>query len=92
MLKKMLDEANNLHITDFDFTHGLESLDPSLKRKKSFLSPTKKRISNRKNNGLEIDLNFDPSEYEPFEFQYLNKQDVIDQIMSSLWFQVSFMC
>src|SRR5690606_28434765 len=69
MLKKMLDEANNFHIMDFDFTPGLGSLDSSLKRKKSFLSPTKKRRSNRKDNGLEIDLNVDPSEYEPFEFR-----------------------
>jgi len=48
MLKKMLDEANNLHATDFDFTPGLGSLHPSLKRKKSFLSPTKKRRSSKK--------------------------------------------
>lgn len=68
MLKKMLDEANNLHVTDFDFTPGLGSLDSYLKRKKSFLSPTKKRRSSRKNNRLEIDLNVDPSEYELFEF------------------------
>lgn len=74
MLKKMLDEANNLHVIDFDFTPGLGSLDPSLKRKKSFFSPTKKRRSNRKNSGLETDLNVDPSEYEPFESRYLNKR------------------
>ena len=74
MLKKMLDEANNLHVTDFDFTPGLGFLDPSLKRRKSFLSPTKKRRSSRKNSGLEIDLNADPSEYEPFESRYLNKR------------------
>jgi len=74
MLKKMLDEANNLHVMDFDFTPGLGSLDLSLNRKKIFLSPTKKRRSNRKNNGLAIDLNVDPSEYEPFEFRYLNKR------------------
>ena len=72
LVKKMMDEANNLHIMDFDFTPGLGSLDSSLKRKKSFLSPTKKQ-RNKKNNGLEIDLNVHPSEYEPFEFQYLNR-------------------
>ena len=74
MLKKLSDEANNLHIMDFDFTLGSGSLDSSFKRKKSFLSPTKKRKSRRKKNGLEIDLNVDPSEYEPFEFRYLNKR------------------
>ena len=61
MLNKLLDEANNLHIMDFDFTPGSGSLDSSLKRKKSFLSPTKKRKSKRKKNGFEIDLNVDPS-------------------------------
>jgi len=57
----MLDEANNFYIMDFYFTTGLDSLDSSLKRKKSFLSLTKKRRSSKKNYGLEIDLNVDPS-------------------------------
>ena len=59
---------------DFDFTPSLGALDSSLKRKKSFLSPAKKKRRSKQNSGLEIDLNVHASEYEPFEFQYLNKQ------------------
>jgi len=74
MVKKMLDEANNLNIMDFDFTGGLDALDSSLKRKKSFLSPTKKKRRKNQNNGLEIDLNIHASEFEPFQFQYLKER------------------
>lgn len=41
---------------DFDFTPGLGALDSSLKRKKSFLSPTKKKRRSKQKSGLEIDL------------------------------------
>lgn len=41
-LDKLLDDANNLNIMDFDFIPRLGYFDSSLKRKKSFLSPTKK--------------------------------------------------
>ena len=74
LVKTMLDEANNLHIMDFDFTFELGALELSLKRKKSFLSPKKKQRRKKQNNGLEIDLNVHASEYEPFQFQYLNKR------------------
>ena len=59
---------------DFDFTAELDSLDLSLKRKKSFLIPTKKQRRKKQNNGLEIDLNIHASEYEPFQFQYLKER------------------
>jgi hypothetical protein len=39
----MLDDANNLHIMDYDFTLGLGAFESYLKRKKSFLSPKKKK-------------------------------------------------
>ena len=39
LVRKMLDEANNLHILDYDFTLGLGAYESSLKRKKIFLSP-----------------------------------------------------
>ena len=71
-INKLNSFLNNFWDHDFDFTPSLGALDSSLKRKKSFLSPTKKQMS-KKNNGLGIDLNVHPSEYEPFEFQYLNR-------------------
>ena len=67
-VKKMLDEANNLQIMDYDFTLGLGALESSLKRKKSFLSPKKKRKRGKRSSELEIDLNVHPSEYEPYQF------------------------
>ena len=42
LVDKLLEDANNLHLMDFDFTVGLDALNSSLKRKKSFLSPKKK--------------------------------------------------
>ena len=59
---------------DFDFTPSLGALDSSLKRKKRFLSRAKRKTRSKQNSGLEIDLNVHASEYEPFEFRYLNKQ------------------
>ena len=53
---------------DFDFTLGLGALDSCLKRKKSFLSPAKKKRRRKQNSGLEIDLTVHASEYEPFKF------------------------
>ena len=41
---------------DFDFTPSLGALDSSLKRKKSFFSPAKKKRRSKQNSGLEIDL------------------------------------
>ena len=74
LVKKMLDEANNLHIMDYDFTLELGAFESSLKRKKSFLSPKKKNKRRKQSVALEIDLNVPPSENEPFHFQYLNKR------------------
>jgi hypothetical protein len=37
LIKKMMDDANNTHIMDYDFTLGLGAFESSLKRKKSFL-------------------------------------------------------
>ena len=42
LVKKMLDEANDLHIMNYDFTFGLGAFESSLKRKNNFLSPKKK--------------------------------------------------
>jgi hypothetical protein len=39
LVKKILDEDNDLHIIDYEFTLGLNDFEVSLKRKKSFLSP-----------------------------------------------------
>jgi hypothetical protein len=44
----MLNDANNLDIMDFDFSLGLGALETYLKRKKSFLSPTKKNKRSNK--------------------------------------------
>ena len=74
LVKKLLDEANTLHIMDFDFTTSLGAFESSLKRKKSFLSPKKKGKRIKKSSGLEIDLNIHASEYDPFQFQYLNER------------------
>ena len=69
----MLDETNNLHITEFDFTLGLGAFESYLKRKKSFFSPKKKEKIIKQTDGFEIDLNIHAYEYDPFQFQYLNK-------------------
>ena len=74
LFDKLLEDANNLHIMDFDFIARSNALDSSLKRKKSFLSPTKKQRRRKQNTGLDIDLNVKASEYEPFQFEYLNKR------------------
>lgn len=58
-----MDDANDLHIMDYDFTLGLGAYESSLKRKKSFLSPIKK---NKQSGSLEIDLGVLASEYELF--------------------------
>ena len=54
MVKKMLEEANKKHLMDFEFTVGVDALDLSLKRKKSFLSP--KKHKEEKNNTMEWKL------------------------------------
>ena len=74
LVQKMLDEANNIQILDYDFSLGLGAYESSLKRKKSFLSPKKKNKERKQNSGLDIDMNVHPSEYEPYQFQYLNKR------------------
>ena len=71
---KMLDEANNLHIFDYYFTLGLGAYESSLKMKKRFLSPIQENKRRKQNSNLDIDLNVHPSEYEPYQFQYLNKR------------------
>lgn len=70
----MLEEANNQHIIDFEFTVGLDALDSSLKRKKSVLSPTEKQRRKKQDSGMEVDLNVLAIEHEPFQFHYLNKR------------------
>ena len=42
LVQKMLDEANNLQILEYDFSLGLGAYESSLKRKTSFLIPKKK--------------------------------------------------
>ena len=74
LVDKLLEDANNLHIMDCNFIVGSDALDSSLKRKKSFLSPTKKQRRRKQNTSLEIDLNVNAMEYEPFQFEYLNKR------------------
>ena len=66
LVRKMLDEANNLHILDYEFTLGLGVYDSCLKRKKSFLSPKNKNKRRKQNSNLDIDLNMHPSEYTPY--------------------------
>jgi len=69
----MMDDANDLHIMDYEFTLGLGSYETCLKRKKSFLSPKNKNKRGKQSGSLEIDFNVPASEYEPFLFQHLNK-------------------
>ena len=69
LAKKLLDDANNLHIMDYEFTCGLGAFELCLKRKKSFLSPKKRRKRRQQNAILEIDLNILADEDEPFEFE-----------------------
>ena len=59
---------------DFEFTVGVDALDTSLKRKKSFLRPKNKQRRQKQHNGMEIDLNVPALEEEPFQFHYLNKR------------------
>jgi hypothetical protein len=68
----MLDDANNIDIMDYDFTLGLGYFETYLKRKKRFLIPKEKNKRSNKIGILEIDS---ASEYEPFHFPHLNKQD-----------------
>lgn len=74
LAKKFVDDVNDLHIMDYDFTLGLGAYESSLKRKKSFLSPKNKNKRSKKNASLDIDLNVPASEDEPFQFQHLNKR------------------
>ena len=48
LAKKIVDDANNINIRDHDFTVDLGAYESSLKRKKSFLSPKKKKIREKK--------------------------------------------
>ena len=72
LLKKLLEEANN-QLMDFEFPLGPNAYETSLKRKKSFPSPKNKR-RRRQNNGMEIDSNVHPPEFEPFQFASLNRR------------------
>jgi len=74
LVQKMLDDASNLHITDYEFTCWLGVFESSLKRKKSFLSPKKRRKTSKQNARLVIDLNIVANEDEPFEFEQLIKR------------------
>jgi hypothetical protein len=71
LVKRMLDDANNLDIMDYDFTLGLGALETSLKRKKRFFIPKKKNKRSNRSGRLEIDSTY---ENEPFHFPHLNKQ------------------
>ena len=70
----MLEEANKQHLMDFEFIVGVDTLDMSLKRKKSFLSPKNKQRRKKQHSGMEIDLNFLALEEEPFHFHYFNRR------------------
>lgn len=58
---------------DYDCTLGLGAYESSLKRKRSFLSTKKKNKRGKQSGSLEIDLNVPAFEYEPYQFQHLNK-------------------
>ena len=66
LVRKMLDEAINLHILKSDFTIGMGAYGSYLKRKKSSLIPKKKNKRRKQNSNLDIDLNMHPSEYTPY--------------------------
>ena len=93
MVKKMLEESNKKHLMDFEFTVGVDALDLSLKRKKSFLSPKNKQRRKKQHSGMEIDLNVPALEEEPFQFHYLNKRGrpPANKALSMVpcWFQLS---
>ena len=74
LVKKLLDDANNLHIMDYEFQCGLGAFELSLKRKNSFLSPKKRRKTRQHNARFEIDLNIPAGEDESFQFEELNKR------------------
>ena len=74
---------------DFDFTTSLGALDSSLKRKKSFLSPAKKKRRSKQNSGLEIDFNVHASKINHLSFDTSTSGDVLDQIMHPLWIRIS---
>jgi len=71
VVKKMLDDVNNIDIMDYDFTFGLEYFETSLKRKKRFLVPKEKNKRINRSGRLETNYEF---EYEPFHFPHLNKR------------------
>ena len=68
-----MDDANDIHIMDYDFTLGLDAYESHLKRKKSFLNPKNKNKIRKNNVSLYIYLNVPASKDEPFKFQHLNK-------------------
>lgn len=70
LVKRMLDDANNLDIMDYDFALGLGSLETYLNRKKRFLRPKKKNKRSNISGRLETDSS---SKNEPFHFPHLNK-------------------
>jgi hypothetical protein len=55
LVKRMLDDANNLDIMDYDLTLGLGDLETSLKTKKRFFSPKKKNKRSNRSGRLETD-------------------------------------
>jgi hypothetical protein len=71
LVKKMLDDSNNIDIMDYDFTIALGALDTYLKRKKRFLIPKKKNKRSNRSGRLETDYE---SENEPFNFPHLKKR------------------
>ena len=75
---------------DFDFTPSLGALDSSLKRKKSFFTPAKKKRRSKQNSGLEIDFNIHASKINHLSFDTSTSGDILDQIMHPLWIRISF--
>lgn len=73
LFTKMLDDVNDLHIMGYEFTLALGAYESSLKTRKSFLNLKKKNKRGKQSGILEIDLNVPASNYEPFQFQHLNK-------------------
>ena len=66
-LERCLIDFNDKFIMDFDFTNDPQALDGSLRRKKSWISPSFKRRQ-RAQRALAEDLNVNAEEYMPYEF------------------------
>ena len=72
-LERFIIGFNDKFIVDFDFTNDPQALDGSLKRKKSWISPSFKR-RRRTRRALAEDLNVNAEEYMPYEFTESSKR------------------